>query len=195
MRTSAKIGKACLALTSTLSVGYYTVVERASSSSSTSLSSKESHRVQWAYPSPYEEGEETERRFVDAKKYRRTREMWDLLGLLKRWQSSEEEETWPWVWTQRNPNGPHFVFVGVDAYTLRACEVACESSETHNLTLVVRSLSDLDEAGYSPTDFYAQRCAIIESCPSQIDFHHKILMLEDERIVCYDTLTLAGSSG
>ena len=152
-------------------------------------SNEEKNTVKWAYPSPYDE---EERRFVDANAYRSKQYVWDLNGLLKRWQASEEEETWPWVWTQRNPNGPHFVFVGVDSRTLNACEAACEASENHNLTLVVRSLEDLEEKGYDPADFYAHRCAIIESRPSQIDFDHKILMLEDERIMCYDTLTVVG---
>lgn len=129
-------------------------------------------------------------RFVDAARYRRNVQTWDLVGLLKRWQTGGDDETWPWIWTQRNPNGPHFVFIGVDKFTLPACEAACSASENHNLTLVVRSLADLEKVGYDPADFYAQRCAIIESCPSQIDFDHKILMLEDERIMCYDTLTI-----
>ena len=83
----------------------------------------------------------------------------------------------------------HFVFIGVDKFTLPACEAACSASEKHNLTLVVRSLSDLEKVGYDPADFYAQHKALSTRL-SQIDFDDKILMLEDERIICYDTLTI-----
>eukprot|EP00938_MAST-03A_sp_MAST-3A-sp1_P006023 g6023.t1 len=104
--------------------------------------------------------------------------------------TEESKESVQWAYPSPYDDEDEEDVKRVDKFTLPACEAACSASENHNLTLVVRSLADLEKVGYDPADFYAQRCAIIESCPSQIDFDHKILMLEDERIMCYDTLTI-----
>ena len=150
--------------------------------------------VEWAHPHPYgddsDDADDDSQRFVPMQRYKRKLEAWDLHGLVKKWKESDGEETWPWVWTWHNPNGPHFVYVGVDAHTLEYARLAAAASPQNNLTLVVSSMQDIEEAGLSAADFHLQRCAIIESRPAQIDFDHKILMLEDERIICYDSLNL-----
>ena len=120
--------------------------------------------------------------------FKHTSQRWNLLALLERWQQSDGEETWPWVWTWRNENGPHFIFIGINERTLQLCIDAAEQSPQHNLTLVVSDLQEIYRQGHKPEDFYAQRCAIVESLPSQIDFKNQILMLNDERILCFDEL-------
>ena len=81
--------------------------------------------------------------------------------------------------TWHNPRGPHKVFCGVDASgeTLEAAKAFAAASPQHNLTLVVRSVKDIADAGFTEAEFYEQRCAIIESAPAQIDMSAKILML------------------
>lgn len=145
--------------------------------------------VEWAYPHPYETDAEPER-FVKPVYFRKVKKEWDLIGILRHWQQSEDE-TWPWVWCQPNPNGPHAVFIGIDKSTLCTCESLSAASPQQNLTLVVEDFNEIREAGLEASEFYRNRCAIIKSKPKQIDLQHRILMLEDERIVCYDSLHFA----
>ena len=159
--------------------------------------------VEWAYPSPYHAGVDRHR-FRQEGRFTRLRREWDLAALLSVWTESDGEETWPWVWTWRNENGPHHVFVGVDAQTLDQCRRVAAASPQNNLTLVLPRGHPLllaeragsheggDKHGVSLADFYACRCAVVESRPAQIDFAEKVLMLEDERMICYSALTLTG---
>ena len=168
-------------------------------------------RVEWAWPSPYHADVDSTARFRHERRFRRQREEWDLAALLEVWTESDGEETWPWVWTWKNENGPHHVFVGVDGHTLEQCRRVADASPQNNLTLILpprhpllladeasRHESDYEfgdrgnNAGVSLADFYACRCAVVESRPAQIDFAEKVLMLDDERIICYTALTLTG---
>ena len=147
---------------------------------------------EWAYPHPYGCEDVTPSRFLGPQDaFKKTVKQWDLPKLVEAWKTSVSEETWPWVWTWHNPNGPHAVHVGVDKHTLRACRTFAEESNRNNLTLVVKDVSEIEEEGHSVEDFYKARCAVIFSAPQQIDLNNGILMLQDERIICYDTLTLA----
>ena len=167
--------------------------------------------VEWAWPSPYHAGVDTSARFRQERRFRRRREEWDLAALLAVWTESEGEETWPWVWTWRNENGPHHVFVGVDGQTLEQCRRVADASPQNNLTLILQPGHPLlladdasrrgggdeccepgDKGSISLADFYACRCAVVESRPAQIDFAEKVLMLDDERLICYSALTLTG---
>jgi hypothetical protein len=166
--------------------------------------------VEWAWPSPYHAGVDSGARFRQARRFRRRREEWDLAALLAVWTENDGEETWPWVWTWRNENGPHHVFVGVDGQTLDRCRRVAAASPQNNLTLILPPEHPLllpaadvhrreggdkggkcgGEGSVQLADFYACRCAVVESRPAQIDFAEKVLMLEDERIICYSALTL-----
>merc|ERR1712113_1109985 len=105
--------------------------------------------------------------------FKQTMEKWNLKSLVDRWTASEGDETWPWVWTWRNPNGPHHLFVGINDETLDLCQKLSGASSQNNLTLIVRDMGEIGEAHLK--EFYASRCAVIESAPSQIDFENKIL--------------------
>ena len=59
--------------------------------------------------------------------------MWNLRGLLKQWHESDDDETWPWVWCQHNPDGLHHVFVNVGADTVRAKKLRASSQTVHLL--------------------------------------------------------------
>mmetsp|Transcript_5176 Transcript_5176/g.12534 ORF Transcript_5176/g.12534 Transcript_5176/m.12534 type:complete len:199 (-) Transcript_5176:40-636(-) len=141
-------------------------------------------RPQWAYPSPYDAGEgQPSARFLDRDHFARSVRQWNLSALLRAWEASDSDETWPWVWTWRNKNGPHYVFVGVAEMTLDLARELASRSERNNLTVVVGSIQGLGPGLLG--DLHAARCAVIESQPEQIDFQEKILMLKDERIICY----------
>lgn len=146
--------------------------------------------VTWAYPSPYDQGLPSTR-FADISRFRKRVDHWDLKGLLNVWQNSTDEESWPWVWTWHNPVGPHHVFIQLNEDTLSHARSISSKSERNNLTLVVRSIDDLKAYNITPELFYENRCAIIEGVVlSQLDSENKIIMLNDERIICYDYLYL-----
>ena len=81
--------------------------------------------------------------------------------------------------------GPHHVFLGVSPQTLAQARAIAEADVNNNLTLVVGSLSELATQGVTPEELYAQRCAVIEGTMEQMDAENKILMLADERIICF----------
>jgi hypothetical protein len=143
---------------------------------------EEVNDVPWAYPSPYDKGQEPGR-FVDVKNFQHTQTVWNLKGLVDKWIRSDGEESWPWVWTQPNPSGPHHVFVGASASVLPSCKEIMKNT-ANNITCVA-SVSDLEQ--FAPIEkYYEAGCAVIEIPVQQVDVTHKIMMLEDERIVCFD---------
>ena len=152
----------------------------------------EENKIIWAEPNPYTEVEEDEKeqikgRFLDPAPFRNTLEVWNLSKLLKSWEESDGTETWPWIWTWHNKDGPHAIYIGVDQQTLKSCQQFADESPQHNLTLVA-SMEQIEAQGLTEADFYKSRCAIIDSAPKQIDMENRILMLEDERLICYDVL-------
>ena len=149
-------------------------------------------REEWAYPSPYHatdtEGHvgpdafvpHLERRFLDhSKKY------WRLKALVDYWQTLEEEECWPWVWCQPNPMGPHHVFVGADETLLERCRSVTAASPRNNITIIVPKEECLQR--HAPLDQYFKvGAAVIEGEVAQFDAPDRVLMMTDERIVCFD---------
>ena len=164
--------------------------------SATAANRKRQRDIEWAYPSPYDLNDNNENtnkpsnRFLPTDSFRKTTTTWNLKRLLDTWDQEDGEETWPWVWTWHNEHGTHAVFVGVDNHTLQECQRFAEESPQHNLTLVASS-DEISSQGLTADDFYVHRCAIIDSSPKQIDMQHQILMLEDERFVCYDSIKFA----
>ena len=154
------------------------------------LNKKKSLEVEWAYPSPYDQ-DLPYNRFVDASQLKRQVNIWDLNGLLNIWANSDGQESWPWVWTWHNSVGPHHVFIQLNKYTLQHTKRISDESERNNSTLVVKSIEDLKVFNLTPEMFYENRCAIIEGVIlHQLDSENKILMLNDERIICYEYLYL-----
>ena len=83
-----------------------------------------------------------------------------------------------------NENGPNHVFIGVDESTLLRGKALAKNAQ-NNLTLVIKDIQDLKKYGYTVSDLPPEVCCShIES--QRNGFVNKILMLEDERIVCYD---------
>ena len=97
-------------------------------------------------------------------------------------------EGWPWLWTQRNPDGPHYVFVGVAKDTLLKCQQISSASPQHNILLIADESEIVKFA--TADDFYKARCAIHDAKPIEIDWENKILLLGDERLVEFDELVI-----
>ena len=77
--------------------------------------------------------------------------------------------------------------MGVDETTISKAQNIAKNPQ-NNLTLVIQSEQELEPFGYNLSDFHNERFAVHLSKPKQMDFDNKILMLEDERILCYDRL-------
>ena len=149
-------------------------------------------RERWAYPSPYDDADEfghagpdafvpdTGRRFLA-----QNRKTWRLRALVEYWQTLEDEECWPWVWCQPNPNGPHHVFVGADETLLDRCRSITEASPRNNITIIVSDENCLKR--HAPLDLHFKAgAAVIEGRVEQFDVPDRVLMLDDERIICFD---------
>lgn len=124
------------------------------------------------------------------------RQEWDLPGLLAAWRASPSEETWPWVWTQPNPTGPHHVFLGFGAGTLAHIAAAAHADARNNLTVVLPEANGegcdaLARHGATEAQLFALGCAIIRARVAQLDAGNKLLMLSDERILSFDYAHLA----
>ena len=101
------------------------------------------------------------------------------------WQTLDEEECWPWVWCQPNPNGPHHVFVGVDETLLERCRAVTAASPRNNITVIIRDEASLRQ--HAPLEHYFQAgAAVIEGEVAQFDAPDRVLMMADERIICFD---------
>ncbi len=144
----------------------------------------------WAHPSPYDAAVPAGR-FADVRHLREARPQWDLPLLYALWQAGGDGETWPWVWCQRNPTGPHHVYVGLGAGTLEAIRAVSAASASNNITVVLRSSEELARHGASEAQLCALRCAVIYGRLAQVDADSRLLMLDDERILAFDSATLA----
>ena len=98
------------------------------------------------------------------------------------------KNVWPWVWTHRNENGPHFVFVGSNKELDERIKMLAKQSPQNNLLVVATTKDSLSQ----PLSFYYEnRCGVIEDVEVElIDSTEKILMLNDERIICFDELNI-----
>lgn len=143
---------------------------------------------EWAYPSPYD-ADVPSARFAETAHLRSQTFQWDLSKLVDIWRDSKEEG-WPWVWCDRNPVGPHHLFVGVNGSTLSHVAALSRESVNNNITVVV-SERDLVQAGVSEAQLNALRAAVIFVPVQQLDVANRIVMLADERIIVYDTAYLA----
>lgn len=108
----------------------------------------------------------------------------DLKGLVRAWEQGAD--VWPWVWTWRNQYGPHHIFVGVNSRVDASIDLLARNPR-NNMVVVVASRDDLSERG--ETYYYDRRCAIVYSSVELFDAASKTLMLEDERIICFDECT------
>eukprot|EP00466_Bigelowiella_natans_P001528 jgi/Bigna1/89665/estExt_fgenesh1_pg.C_530058 len=96
-------------------------------------------------------------------------------------------EVWPWVWLWRNKNGPHHVFVGVNKNVKKRIEEL--ATDRKNNILLIDAMQERSK--FATDDFYHKnRCAIVENEIALFDPMSKILMLDDERVTCFDECTI-----
>ena len=161
-------------------------------SASASLSAASPSPPEWAHPSPYD-ADATPGRFADSRHLRAPRAAHDLPALVALWRASPDVETWPWVWCQHNPTGPHHVFVGFAGARSLAAIASASADAGNNLTVVLAPRDDaaLARAGVTDAALHGLRCAIVRTTVAQVDAAARLLLLEDERIVAYDFATFA----
>ena len=82
-----------------------------------------------------------------------------------------------------------YVFVGVDRETLWKCQQVAAANVNHNLLLIATD-EQIRDAGFTEHDFEKCRCGIHPGPVAELDLCHKICMLQDERVVAFDQLTI-----
>ena len=109
----------------------------------------------------------------------------DLKFLLEQFENGLE--TWPWIWTWRNNNGPHYVFIGTDKSSDEKIQQLANENVRNNILVVTDNKSRLL---HSDREFYYKnRCGLIEDVTvSEMDVEEKIIMLSDERVIVFDEL-------
>ncbi|CAJ1945450.1 unnamed protein product [Cylindrotheca closterium] len=119
----------------------------------------------------------------------------DLPILLKKF-DDENLDVWPWIWTHPNSdNGPHYVFLGMDAKTIGRIQEIRSQSPNHNL-LVIASREVLEqaakEAGVPFGVYHDCHCGMVTDAELQLlHVKSKILMLDDERVIAFDYLIIS----
>ena len=122
--------------------------------------------------------------------YVRNPRVTDLRRLVRLWE--EGIEVWPWVWTWRNAHGPHHVYIGVTSDCAAEIERLAERNASgfpNNVTIVA---SNDELKRLQPMEKWSNwQCGVIDGKVALLDVEAKILMLEDERIICFDRLVIA----
>lgn len=96
-------------------------------------------------------------------------------------------DVWPWVWVHGNENGPHHVFVGINDHVLKRLKDLRTASPQNNLLLIVSNEREVAEYSVLLNDSH---CGVIVGSVELLHPGEKLLMLKDERIIAFDTLTI-----
>lgn len=121
----------------------------------------------------------------------------DLPVLLDKF-DNQDQEVWPWIWTHPNENGPHHVFVGkrINGDIVRRIQLLREESPQNNILILIEDdETSLEQAAASAgvhVDVFDRcHCGIVTGVNLELlNTEHKILMLDDERVVAFDYLTI-----
>ena len=110
----------------------------------------------------------------------------DLKILVERFEKGGQD-VWPWVWTWRNANGPHHVYLGLT----RDCVGDIERlSRENNNVLIIASERECSRVA-TAEQLASWQCGVIDGKIKLLDVENKMLMLADERIICFDRLIIA----
>jgi hypothetical protein len=109
----------------------------------------------------------------------------DLKFLFRAYQ--EGLDVWPWIWTQPNESGPHHVFVGkIEERQLEEIKKLKESIFNINI-LVISDSESVEKLGIDR--LYELECGIVLDTQIELaDLENRMIMLEDERIICFTRL-------
>jgi hypothetical protein len=122
----------------------------------------------------------------------------DLPVLLEKF-DHQQQEVWPWIWTHPNDNGPHHVFVGkaLTAELLEKLERIRAESPQNNILLLLSTPEENAttvpgmQQGTVATILERCHCGVVTGAKLELlNAEHKILMLDDERVVAFDYLTI-----
>mmetsp|Transcript_13077 Transcript_13077/g.15943 ORF Transcript_13077/g.15943 Transcript_13077/m.15943 type:complete len:180 (+) Transcript_13077:547-1086(+) len=116
----------------------------------------------------------------------------DLPILLRKF-DKEGLEVWPWIWTHPNNDGPHFVFVGVNEESLLQIQRLRDESNQNNILIIAseENLKRVAMARNDPDIYERCQCGLVVDRKVELLNHEdKILMLDDQRVVAFDCLTL-----
>ena len=122
----------------------------------------------------------------------------DLPVLLHKF-DHENQEVWPWIWTHPNENGPHHVFIGktITSDIVHRIQKLRSESPRNNILILITDKDEASlhraavEAGTDEGIFARCHCGIVTGVSlTLLNVEHKILMLDDERVVAFDYLTI-----
>mmetsp|Transcript_3224 Transcript_3224/g.7350 ORF Transcript_3224/g.7350 Transcript_3224/m.7350 type:complete len:239 (-) Transcript_3224:13-729(-) len=103
------------------------------------------------------------------------------------------KEVWPWIWTHPNETGPHFVFVGVNVDALHRIRELRSQSPSNNILVIASEESMVEAANEAgDPDIYDETyCGVVTDASVRLlNAEAKILMLSDERVIAFDSLTI-----
>ena len=108
---------------------------------------------------------------------------------------NDDLEVWPWIWTHPNENGPHHVFIGVSDKILDEIEILFQKNNGTLNILIIASEQSLRSAAMARNDehIYSRcQCGLVtDSQMKLLNEDAKILMLQDERVIAFDYLTIS----
>ena len=116
----------------------------------------------------------------------------DLPYLLNQFEE-HGKEVWPWIWTHPNEAGPHFVFIGVNVDTLDQIRKLRSKSLAYNILVIASEKSIIEAANEAgdPNIYEETHCGIVSDATLELlNAEAKILMLSDERVIAFDSLTI-----
>jgi hypothetical protein len=98
-------------------------------------------------------------------------------------------DVWPWIWTQPNDdNGPHHVFVGsIGEKEIQLMKSLKKEQPNVNLLVITDTTTATETIGLQR--LYELECGIVLDTHVELsDLQNKIIMLEDERVICFTKL-------
>lgn len=103
------------------------------------------------------------------------------------------KEVWPWIWTHPNEAGPHIVYIGVNVDTLEQIRKLRSKSTAYNILVIASEeviVQAANDAG-DPKVYEETHCGIVSDATLELlNVNEKILMLSDERVISFDSLTI-----
>ena len=107
--------------------------------------------------------------------------------LMKGFQAGKE--VWPWIWTQPNEDGPHFVFVGQLSDKVLA-EIRDLLQDPNNNVLIIASRQQFDVVP-NKKELLDHCGVVLDASITLLNQDERMLMLDDERVISFDRLTVS----
>lgn len=109
----------------------------------------------------------------------------------------DPHDTHPWVWIWRVPGARSHIFVGSSIDILREVKSEAAKAAHDNFIAISQDMNHCHhhhhrEMGGAVDErlFHILNCALLHGEIAELDAEHSILMLDDERIMEFDMLTI-----